>query len=80
VPSHCAGGAEGAELPRNLTILYPDGHREFWFTDLVFEPGDLLDRAAASWIVVRVGDPNAEGKHTTVVVRKGGRTAKADRV
>ena len=61
-------------MPRTLTILYPDGHREFWFTDQVFEPGDLLERCGGSWVVVSVGEPNEVGKHTTVVVRPGGRT------
>ena len=61
-------------MPRNLTISYPDEHREYWFTDQVFEPGDLLDRDAGSWIVVRVGVPNEAGKHTTAVVRAGVRT------
>ncbi len=61
-------------MPRTLTILYPDGHREFWFTDMVFEPGDLLQRWAGSWIVESVGELNEAGKHTTVVVRPGGRT------
>ena len=59
-------------MPRNLTIRYPDGHREFWFTDQVFVPGDLLDRDAGSWIVKSVGMPNEWGKHTTVVVRPEG--------
>ncbi len=63
-------------MPRNLTIRYPDGHREYWFTDQVFVPGDLLERDAGSWIVVRVGVPNETGKHTTVVVRRGGRSGK----
>jgi hypothetical protein len=61
-------------VPRNLTITYPDGHREYWFTDQVFAPGDLLERDVGSWVVVGVGEPNEAGKHTTVVVRPGGRT------
>jgi hypothetical protein len=63
-------------VPRNLTIRYPDGHRKYWFTDQVFVPGDLLDRDAGSWTVVGVGVPNEAGKHTTVVVRPGGRTGR----
>ena len=61
-------------MPRNLAIRYPDGHREYWFTDQVFVPGDLLDRAAGSWVVVSVGVPNEAGKHTTIDVRPGGRS------
>jgi len=61
-------------VPRTLTIIYPDSHREYWFTDQVYEPGDLLERAAGSWVVVSVGDLNEVGKHTTVVVRAGGRS------
>ena len=61
-------------MPRTMTIFYPDGRREYWFTDQVFEPGDLLQRDAGSWFVVSVGKLVA-GKHATVVVRPGGRTA-----
>jgi len=64
-------------VPRRLTIKYPDGHREYWFTNLVFETGDHLEREAGSWVVVGVGDVNDAGKHTTVVVRAGGRTTRA---
>ena len=58
-------------MPRTLTITYPDGHREYWFTDQVFVPGDLVQRDAGSWIVLSVGVPNEAGKHTTVVVAQG---------
>ena len=61
-------------MPRTLTIKYPDGQREFWLTDQVFVPGDLLERGDGSWFVVSVDDPNQAGKHTTVLVRPGGRT------
>ena len=64
-------------MPRTLTIMYPDGHREYWYTNSVFETGDLLEREAGSWVVVGVGDLNDAGKHTTVVVRPGGRTTRA---
>ena len=63
-------------MPRTLTITYPDDHREFWFTDQVFVPGDLLERDSGSWFVVSVDAPNQAGKHTTVVVRPGGRIGK----
>ena len=43
-------------MPRTLTIVYPDGRREYWFTDQVFEAGDLLERGAASWFVVSVSE------------------------
>jgi hypothetical protein len=33
-------------VPRTITIFYPDSRREYWFTDQVFEPGDLLQRDA----------------------------------
>jgi hypothetical protein len=56
-------------VPRTLTITYPDGRREYWFTDLVFEIGDLLERAVGSWVVTSVGELNEAGKHTTVAVR-----------
>jgi len=64
-------------VPRTLTIYYPDGRREYWLTDQVFEVGDLLERAAGSWFVESVDDPNEAGKHTCVVVRPGGRTTEA---
>jgi len=64
-------------VPRTLTIYYPDGRREYWLTDQVFEVGDLLERAAGSWFVESVDDPNEAGMHTTVVVRPGGRTTEA---
>ena len=67
-------------MPRNLTIFFPDGRREFWFTDQVFEPGDLLNRWAASWVVESVGESNNAGKHTTVVVRAGGRSTPDSRL
>ena len=53
--------------------MYPGGRQEYWFTDMVFEIGDLLERDAGSWIVTSVGDVNDAGKHTSVVVRPGGR-------
>ena len=64
-------------MPRTLTITYPDGHREYWFTDRVFETGDLLERAAGSWVVMSVGELNAAGKHTSVFVRPGGRIGRS---
>ena len=64
-------------MPRTLTIYFPDGRREYRFTDQVFEPGDLLQREAGSWFVESVGGLNEKAKHTAVVVRPGGRTAKA---
>ena len=66
-------------MPRTLTIIYPDGHREYWYTNQVFEPGDLLERWAASWVVVSVGDSTEMAKHTTVVVRAGGRSSPESR-
>ena len=62
-------------MPRTLTIIFPDGRREFWFTDQVFETGDLLERWSASWLVESVDDLNEVGKHATVVVRAGGRSS-----
>ena len=64
-------------MPRTLTIYYPDGRKEYWLTDQVFEVGDLLERAAGSYFVESVGDLNDAGEHTTVVVRPGGRKAKS---
>ena len=44
--------------------------------ELQHVPGDLLERDSGSWFVVSVDAPNQAGKHTTVVVRPGGRTGK----
>ena len=67
-------------MPRTLTIYYPDGRREYWLTDQVFEVGDLLDRDSGSWFVQSVSELNESGKHTTVVVRAGGRLRKRQRL
>jgi hypothetical protein len=72
--SHRARWSGKEEVPRTLTIHYPDGQREYWFTDRVFQPGDLLKRATGSWVVESVGDPNDMGKHTTIFVQPGRRS------
>lgn len=56
-------------MPRSLKILFPDGSREWWYTELVFEPGGILERRGRTWIVVSVADPDERGKHLTVTVR-----------
>jgi len=62
-------------MPRTLTIRYPNGTIEYWFTELVFEAGDKLERSGMSWIVAHVSDPNEVGKHLTVTVLQDGSTA-----
>jgi hypothetical protein len=59
-------------LTRTLTILFPDGSREYWFTELDFEPGGRLERNGESWLVVSVAGVNEDGKHTSLVVQPDG--------
>jgi hypothetical protein len=68
VPSRQAA-REGEELPRVLTILFPNGTREYWLTELVFEPGAKIQRNGSAWAVVSVSGGNAAGKHMMVRVR-----------
>jgi hypothetical protein len=56
-------------VPRTLTLLFPDGKREYWLTALVFKVGDKLGRNGKPWVVASVGEPNAAGKHTTVTLQ-----------
>jgi hypothetical protein len=51
-----------------LTILYPDGEREFWLTHRNFAPGDVLKRNRSSWVVVRIDDGVGPNHSSTVVV------------
>jgi hypothetical protein len=51
-----------------LTILYPDGEREFWLTNRTFAPGDVFDRNRRSWIVVRIDQGVGRNHSSTVVV------------
>ena len=53
-----------------LTILYPDGQREFWWTDRTFAPGDVLRRSGTPWIVVRI-DEGIGRKESTIIVMPG---------
>jgi hypothetical protein len=50
-----------------LTILYPDGEREFCLTNRTFAPGDVLERNRRSWIVVRIDDGVGRDHSSTVV-------------
>jgi hypothetical protein len=61
-------------VPRTLTIFFPGRKTEYWFTALVFRPGDKLERNGASWVVTSVGDfgDNGDGKHMTVTLRPDG--------
>jgi hypothetical protein len=59
-----------------VTILFPDGRTEYWFTALVFRAGDTLDHDGESWVVTSIAPPDGgldgDGKHTTVTVRADG--------
>jgi hypothetical protein len=62
-----ARSGQGSET---LTILYPDGEREFWLTNRTFAPGDVLERNMRSWVVVRIDD-GVGRKESTVIVMPG---------
>ena len=51
-----------------LTILYPDGEREFWLTNRTFAPADVLERSRRSWVGVRIVDGVGRNHSSTVVV------------
>ena len=51
-----------------VTILYPDGEREFRLTNQTFAPGDVLERKRRSWVVVRIDDGTGRNHSRTVVV------------
>lgn len=61
-------------MPRTLTIFFPDGETEYWFTALVFEEGEKLTRNGKIWIVTSIGRPDGDGdgKHMTITVRQDG--------
>jgi hypothetical protein len=58
-------------IPRNLSVLFPDGRTEFWFTTLVFDVGDTLHCRGKPWFVTSIGkfEPDGKRRHTTVTVR-----------
>ena len=53
------------------------GGPKYWLTALVFEVGDMLDRAGASWVVTSISAPaghrsrseDGDERHTTITVR-----------
>ncbi len=61
-------------MPRTLTIFFPDGKTEYWFTALVFEPGDRLDHNGMPWIITSIGSPDGDGdgKHMTMTLKLDG--------
>ena len=63
-------------MPRSLTIFFPNGETEYWFTASVFTPGDTLERNNKTWEVTSVAPPagsaDGDGKHTTITVRAVG--------
>jgi hypothetical protein len=60
--------ARSGQVSETLTILYPDGGREFGLTNRTFAPGDVLVRNSRSWIVVRIDDGIGRDHSSTVVV------------
>jgi hypothetical protein len=49
--------------PRTLTLNFPDGASEYWFSDIVFTVGDRLERGGATWIVTHVSEAVGRDKH-----------------
>jgi hypothetical protein len=59
-------------VPRNLTVSYPNGESEYWFTERVFVPGDTVELKGSTWVVVAIGgsvDPEGD-KHSRMIVRE----------
>jgi hypothetical protein len=52
------GDEEERGMPRTLTILFPDGRTEYWFTALVFGVGDRFQRNGESLIVTSIAPPD----------------------
>ena len=65
-------------MPRTVTILFPDGKTEYWFTGLIFDVGDKLGRNGEPWIVTSVGEPDSDGTHTTITLRHDGDSPPGD--
>jgi hypothetical protein len=55
--------------PRLLSLLFPDGGTQFWFTDELFAVGDRIIRDGQAWIVTSLGNFNRDGKALAVTLR-----------
>ena len=61
---------EERAVPRTLTIHTPNRPKEYWFTELVFEIGDEIERGGETWVVTSIGPKDSvTGKHISVTVR-----------
>ena len=60
--------ARSGQGTETLTILYPDGEREFWFTDRIYTPGDVVVRDDRRWVVVRIDGGASRAENSTLVV------------
>jgi hypothetical protein len=58
---------------RTLTLLFPNGKTEFWFTDRLFEVGDKLSRKGKTWTVKSLGNFNHDGKALAVTLGLDGK-------
>ena len=56
-------------MPRTLSLLFPNGETEFWFTEQLFDVGDKITRDGQTWIVTNVGNFNRDGKALAVTLR-----------
>jgi hypothetical protein len=55
--------------PRLLSLLFPDGDTQFWFTNEVFAVGDRVIRDGQAWIVTSLGNFNRDGKALAMTLR-----------
>ena len=64
-------------MPRQLTIVFPNGRTEYRLTAQIFVVGDRLDRNGRAWVVTSITSPNGhasgtqdgDGRHATITVR-----------
>jgi hypothetical protein len=56
-------------MPRTLSLLFPNGDTQFWFTDTLFAVGDKITRDGQRWIVTSLGNFNRDGKALAMTLR-----------
>jgi hypothetical protein len=55
-------------MPRTLSLLFPNGHTEFWLTERTFEVGEKITRNGRTWVITSLGNFNRDGKALTVTL------------
>ncbi len=56
-------------MPRTLSLLFPNGETQFWFTEQTFVVGDKITRDGQTWIVTSLGNFNRDEKALAVTLR-----------